>query len=365
MKNTHYSTILLLAFVSLSIFFSCKKDEVKPVVAPVSGILSLNLPATPLQYEINDGPAHLLSALANHNNSPANNPITNDGATLGRVLFYDRLLSSNQTVSCSSCHLQENAFADPISVSEGFNGQFTRRNSMSLVNLIMYDREKMFWDERADNLEDQVLHPIQDPIEMGLTLETLVSRLEGTDYYAILFENAFGDSTITTDRVSKALSQFLRSMVSYQSKYDRVLTGDDVFTASEANGQVMYNTVGSQQGCVSCHGGDLVDADSYNFQIGQQPTIVGSNDLSDLGIFEITGNPSDSLRFKVSSLRNIELTAPYLHDGSVATLEDLFATGSPHNFGMNASQSADLIAFLKTLTDYEFIQDERFSSPFE
>lgn len=357
--------MILLVFGALTLFFSCKKDEVQPVVTPVSGAITLNLPAIPFDYQITGGPTHLMNALANHDNTPANNPITNQGATLGRVLFYDKQLSLNQTVACASCHLQQNSFADPVSVSQGFNGQLTRRNSMSLVNMIMYDREKMFWDERADNLEDQVLHPIQDPIEMGLSLTTLISRLESMDHYNTLFENAFGDSTITSDRISKALSQFLRSMVSYRSKYDRVLSGDDSFTAAESNGQVMYNTVGSQQGCVSCHGGDLVDADSYNFQIGQQPTVVSSSDLSDLGIYEITGNPADSLRFKVSSLRNVELTAPYLHDGSIATLEDLFAPGSPHNFGMNSSQSADLIAFLKTLTDYEFIQDERFSSPFQ
>lgn len=361
MKYKKYFTILIVILVIF--IFSCRKDD--PVIEPIPvSFAELTLPSTPFDYGNSDYPQHLIDALSQHDNTPFDNQITNQGATLGRVLFYDKKLSLNNSTSCASCHHQDKAFSDGLIVSEGFNGQLTKRNSMSLINLRMYDREKMFWDERALNLEEQVLHPIQDEIEMGLTIPQLISRLENTDYYADLFENAFGDSTITADRISKALSQFLRSIVSYSSKYDQVLEGTTSFNSSESNGQILYNTVGSQQGCVSCHGGDLIDQHSYHFQIGQTPSRVGVHDFSDLGIYEATGNSSDSSKFKVSSLRNIELTAPYLHNGSVPSLVSLFVSGSDHNFGMTNNEVNDLIAFLKTLTDNNITNDEKFSSPF-
>jgi len=357
------STLYLFLFILLSIQ-SCKKDQDPPAPPPPS-LTEPKLPDSPFDYGRSAYSQHLLDALIQHDNTPPHNQITNHGATLGRVLFYDKSLSFNNLTACASCHHQERAFTDGLKVSEGFNGQFTRRNSMSLINLRMYDRQKMFWDERSPNLEDQVLHPIQDSIEMGLSLAELVPKLEERKYYAQLFQNAFGTEDISIEKISKALSQFLRSIVSYNSKYDMVLEGSANFSPSEARGQLLYNTVGSQQGCVSCHGGDLIDQSSYDFQIGQTPSFVGPHDLSDLGIFEASGDPADSSRFKVSSLRNIALTAPYLHDGSIADLNELFSSTSPHNFGMSNSEVEDLIDFLETLTDNQITSDEKFSSPFE
>lgn len=356
--------IVIFYVIILVYVFSCSKND--PVVEPITDSkIKLTLPNTPFDYGSSDYPQHLLDALREHDNTPFDNQITNHGATLGRVLFYDKKLSLNNTVSCASCHHQDKAFTDGVNKSVGFNGQLTKRNSMSLINLRMYDREKMFWDERTINLEEQVLHPIQDEIEMGLTISQLIVKLENTDYYPDLFQNAFGDNTISSDRISKALSQFLRSIVSYNSKYDKVISGTASFNSSESNGQILYNTIGTQQGCISCHGGDFIDQHSYNFQIAQTPSRIGPHDYSDLGIYEATGNSSDSSRFKVSSLRNIELTAPYLHDGSIPDLLSLFGNGSEHNFGMNSNEVNDLIAFLKTLTDDSITNDEKFSSPFD
>lgn len=359
MNNKSY--FIILTIVIIVFVLSCRKKV--PSITPSS--VRLTLPNIPFDYREGNYPQHLIEALSQHDNTPSDNPITNHGATLGRVLFYDKKLSLNNAVSCASCHHQDKAFSDGLVVSEGFNGQLTKRNSMSLINLRMYDRGKMFWDERAMNLEEQVLHPIQDAIEMGLTIPQLIARLENTDYYPILFQNAFGDTTVSADKISKALSQFLRSIVSYRSKYDKVIAGTASFSASEANGQILYNTVGSQQGCVSCHGGDLVDQHSYNFQIGQTPSRVGAHDFSDLGIFEATGDAQDSSQFKVSSLRNIELTAPYLHDGSAPDLSTLLGSGTAHNFGMTPNEVNDLINFLKTLTDPSIANDEKFSNPFD
>lgn len=356
-NNTPFIIGLIILFCAIT---SCQKEPDSP---PQESRV-LNLPETPFDYGDSNYPLHLKDALVIHDNTPSDNAITNEGATLGRVLFYDKKLSLNETVSCASCHHQDKAFTDGVSKSEGFQGERTKRNTMSLLNLRMYDRKKMFWDERAENLERQIIHPIQDPVEMGMQMPLLIDRLRKASYYSDLCESAFGERDMRPEFIFKALSQFMRSMVTYESKYDHVLQGSDNFSPEELAGQTLYNTVGTQQGCVSCHGGDIIDAHSYNFQIGQRPSTSGVHDFSDLGMYEFTHNPQDSSRFKVSSLRNIELTAPYLHDGSIPDLKTLFGPGSHHNFGMSDDKIADLIAFLKTLTDEVIISDEKFSDPF-
>ena len=174
-------------------------------------------------YAVTNLPPHFQdAALVAADNTPADNPITNEGATLGRVLFYDKRLSHDFGVACASCHTQNTGFSDVRRKSQGVNGQ-TARHSMALGNAKYYERGKFFWDERADTLEDQVLMPIQDPIEMDLDLATLTQRLSNTSYYADLFNAAFGTPDVTSERISKALAQFVRSMVTYQSKYDSIL----------------------------------------------------------------------------------------------------------------------------------------------
>jgi cytochrome c peroxidase len=181
---------------------------------------TLNLPATPYRYANVELPAHFTQAGRNDDNTPPDNPLSDDGATLGRVLFYDMRLSANNTTSCASCHVQAHAFADPKPFSKGFHGALTDRRAMPLVNVRYYQRSRFFWDERAGNLEEMVVLPIQSRIEMGQDLKQVVDTLTRDAMYPVLFARAFGDRQITKQRIGKALAQFVRSIVSYQSRYD-------------------------------------------------------------------------------------------------------------------------------------------------
>ena len=330
-----------------------------------------SLPDMPFNYSDPPLPNHFNNQqITNADNTPANNPITDEGATLGRVLFYDPLLSANDTVSCSSCHLQEHGFSDPAAFSVGFDGSLTGRNSMGLTNARYYENGHFFWDERADTLEEQVLLPIQDPIEMGLTLSELETKLAATDYYPDLFEDAFGTPDITSERVSLALAQFVRAMVSYQSKYDEGVGQNFAnFTAQENLGRQIFE--GNRGGCDNCHGTAL--------QIADEPDNNGLDaTTTDAG----AGNG----QFKVPSLRNVELTAPYMHDGRFATLAEVvdhYNSGvqahpnlarqlrnrgggpvQPRRLNLTQNEMDAMVAFMRTLTDNEFITSERFSDPF-
>ncbi|MEM6798535.1 MAG: cytochrome c peroxidase [Planctomycetota bacterium] len=307
-------------------------------------------------------------ALNAANNTPADNPITNAGAELGRVLFYDPRLSHNDGTSCASCHIQENGFSDPDQFSEGFEGGLTGRHSMGLTNAMFYQPGNFFWDERADTLEDQVLMPIQDAVEMGSTLEQLTGEnsaepgeLGQTEFYPELFERAFGDSEITSDRMAKAMAQFVRSMVSYKSKFDEALEANqlsDVLTADELAGHNIFNAR-----CGSCHGTRAQVADeTHNIGLDAVDTDDGAGDGE----------------FKVPSLRNVAVRDGFMHDGRFSTLEEViefYSTGVQNNtnlspgvrpggFRFSETQKAQLLAFLNTLTDQEFLSAEMFSNPF-
>ena len=241
--------------------------------------------------------------LQNEDNTPNNNPITDAGATLGRVLFYDKKLSANNTISCASCHIQENGFSDPSILSIGFEGGFTGRNSMGLSNAKFYQNGRFFWDERADSLEEQVLMPIQDQVEMGLTLDELVAKVAAEEYYRILFTRAFGDEAVTTQRISFAMAQFIRAMVSYESKFDAGMAQVNNpqqnfpnFTASENLGKNLFFS--NRTRCNDCH--------DTNAMVGDQARNNGLDAmLTDLGVGGVTGNNNDRGEFKVGSLRNI------------------------------------------------------------
>jgi cytochrome c peroxidase len=343
---------------------------------------ALRLPAATANYANPTlPPAFLVPPIANQDNTPANNLVTDLGATLGRALFYDKRLSLNQTVSCSSCHQREHGFSDPARFSRGFEGGLTGRNSMGLTNARWYQRRAFFWDERAATLEDQVLQPIQNATEMGMTLPALVTRLSAEPYYATLFSNAFGDSTVTSDRISKALAQFVRSIVSTQSKYDAgVASNFTNFTAQENQGRQIFNNP-AQGNCAACHGTDNFVPGAPIFNNGLE------NPYVDKGVGAISGRPQDEGLFKVPSLRNIALTAPYMHDGRFATLEavvDFYNAGvvnhpnlsaplrnpggpnagQPRRLNLTVAQRAALVAFLNTLTDTSVTTDEKFSDPF-
>ncbi len=341
------------------------------------------LPATPYNYANIALPAHLESAaLQQADNTPGDNPTTDEGATLGRVLFYDTRLSLNQTISCASCHQQEHGFSDPDAFSTGFDGGLTGRNSMSMINMRFYRRGNGFWDERADSMEDQALMPIQDAVEMGMTLENVVTRLEATTFYADLFEDAFGTPEITSERIGKALAQFGRSIVSYQSRYDEgraqvtPFLPFPNFTEQENRGkQLFFN---NQTNCSNCHVTDAF--------IAERPRNIGLDSVTtDPGLGGVSGNVNDEGEFKVPSLRNVGLTAPYMHDGRFATLEEVVdfyndgvqphpnldgflrvgIGGPPVRMNLSADDRAALVAFLHTLTDSTLATDERWSDPFE
>lgn len=394
-----------LLFVLITILvLSCNKDsesEMVPIIDPVAEVL--DLPDSPFDYANIPFPSFVNETVMGFDNTPAENQIDNNIATLGRVLFYDTNLSINNSISCASCHLQENSFSDPEVKSEGFDGGLTRRNSMPLINIRFYQDVKMFWDHRASSLEAQVLMPIQDEVEMGITLDALVEKLSELEYYRILFTNAFGDEAIDPERISKALAQFVRSIVSFNSKYDQGLaqTGSILqdfpnFTAQENLGRFIFTGQFDPElmgNCASCHLPNatpiFLDEENANHIIfsGNEPKNIGLDadiNVEDNGVGEVEENPSLYGFFKSPTLRNIELTGPYMHDGRFETLEeviDFYSDGvqmhpnlsatmlqpwdEPVHLNFSTDQKDALIAFLKTLTDYSVLTDEKYSNPFK
>ena len=390
-------------WVVSSILISLSAISVRPAAAEWVP----DLPETPFNYANVTLPQHFLvngfpanqrqNAVIDNDNTPADNAISDAGATLGRVLFYERKLSANETTSCSSCHQQSQAFSDGDRFSMGFQGGETRRHSMGLANARFYESGKFFWDERAATLEDQVLMPIQDPVEMGLTLEELVQVVESQSYYGPLFEAAFGDAEVTTDRISKALAQFVRSILSFDSKYDqgRALVDSPLapfpnFTRQENQGKNLFMrpVPGTVASCVSCHMSEaFITPARFNAppNLTSDATNNGLQSLStnDFGVMESTENPADDFKFKVPSLRNIAVRPPYMHDGRFNSLQQVigfYSNGIQNHpnlsnvlrgpnetvvrFNFNAGQRADMLAFLETLTDETMLVDPKFSDPF-
>jgi cytochrome c peroxidase len=325
----------------------------------------------PQHYNNPNSPA---GNLAGTDNTPATNPITNAGATLGRVLFYDKFLSANNTTSCGSCHQQSLGFADQNPLSSGFQGGRTKRRAMGLSNAKFYQRGHFFSDERAATLEDLVLQPIQDPIEMGNSLSTLIPQMAQTTYYPALFQAAFGTPDITPDRMVSALAQFIRSMVSYHSKFDQAFAAGTngnpnfaaVFNASELHGQALFTSLG----CAQCHttGGQVSDT-IHNIGIPMDRVTIDPG--------------AGSGKFKAPSLRNVGARVWFMHDAHFLGLDEAIefynsgvqnnpdldpllrnSDGTVRRLNLSAQDKIDLINFLNTLTDDVFLNDEKFASPF-
>lgn len=335
---------------------------------------------------------------------PETNPMTEAKVMLGRYLFYDTALSRDNTMSCSSCHLQPLAFSDGLAVPVGVTGESHTRNSQGLTN-VAYNASFTWGNPVLTDVEHQVVIPIfgEFPIEMGVTgyEDQVLARFHESDLYEHLFENAFPDEAdpITFHNITLAISSFVRSMISGNSPYDQFVYQQDYEALSESALRGLDMFLSERFECHHCHGGFNFSASTIhaNTTFPERPFFntglynldgEGAYPRGNTGVFEVTGNPSDMGRFRPPSLRNVELTAPYMHDGSIATLEEVilfYADGGRYiedglyagdgranpnksgfipGFEITEQEMEDMLNFLTSLTDETFLTDERFSNPF-
>lgn len=359
-------TLFIIPLIAMLAYSSCKKDPDTTTADEVKYDATL--------FDFNPGPFPMPEF--------NDNPPTVAGVKLGRMLFYEKMLSKDNSQSCASCHLQSHGFTDTAKFSIGVEGKEGKRQAMSVFNTAWHTNE-FFWDGRAHLLRDQSLKPIEDPLEMNETLENVVAKLSDSKMYRDQFVRAFGSEEITSEKMSLAMEQFMNTIISNQSKYDKYKAGEVTLTASEQRGMELffkeYNEFFPEESgadCAHCHGG-------FNFA-----NVMYSNNgldaegmAADAGREKTTNSPADRAKFKIPSLRNIALTAPYMHDGRFKTLEEVIdhydhdvkesATLDPAlrptmNTGLRltAQDKADLVAFLNTLTDPTLANNEAFSSPF-
>ncbi|GAB4330550.1 MAG: cytochrome c peroxidase [Bacteroidales bacterium] len=356
MAGIFRSIIFIILALLLTALFSCSKKSDDTPPAPVYN-------PTPYELEIPEGFPDM--------DIPDDNPMTIEGVALGRRLFYDTLLSGNYTQSCASCHAQPFAFTDHNKqFSTGIDGLEGNRNTMAVINAGWLPA--LFWDGRQSSLEDQALEPVPNPIEMHLSWNEAVARLLNHPEYRSLFFDAFGTQTVDSVLVVKAIAQFERTMISANSKYDLYLRGEIQLSLAETKGFEIFFT--EKGDCFHCHG-TILFTDQLFHNNGLD------TEFPDPGRFGVTNNPKDLGLFRTPTLRNIEMTAPYMHDGRFATLQEVVDFYSHHvqpsatidplmkkvNQGgiqLTEDEKEYLIAFLKTLTDTSFIHDSRFSSPF-
>lgn len=294
------------------------------------------------------------------------NPLTEEGFQLGRNLFYDPIISRDSTISCASCHFQASGFTHvDHQLSHGIEGRIGNRNSMALINLAW--NSSFHWDGGVNNLEMQPLNPITSYSEMDETLENVIVKLQASKKYCSLFSKAFGDEKVTSQRILKALAQFTVMLKSSNSKYDKMLRKEVKFTESEKRGYSLFKT-----NCASCHTEPLFQNDKF-----KNNGLTIDTTLNDLGRIKITNKKEDYLIFRVPTLRNIQFTFPYMHDGRFKTLTEVVKHYNSLGHGKNLPKElakpmnlsdkdrVDLVLFLTTLTDTEFLFDKRFSFPRE
>ena len=374
----HYKNkaLLILLLCGTLLLQNCKHDP--PVTQAPTDPDSLYV-STP--YTFND---HSVSGGGQYRKvvSPANNPITYEGIQLGRMLFYDSTISLTKHVACGNCHKQQFAFGDNQVLNQNVHGT-TKRNASALMNLGI--NKIFFWDGRQSTLEDAVNDALTHEQDPDFT--AAFKYLDTTAAYKYLFKKAFGrPGDVTQDKMVKAIAQFVRTLRSEDSKFDKYLNGDrSVFNQSELNGYNIFldQTKGD---CTHCHS----DAPYQTFANQQNPmrnnaldTVADENDFVDRGYGATTQHSYDNGKFKIASLRNVEVSGPYMHDGRFTTLEQIanhygtrdslkrsptidplmerFVRPIPD---LDAQQKADLVAFLKTLTDTAFLHNPAFSNPF-
>ena len=338
--------IVAFIFIAPLLFVACDKgeDEV-PAATPYTLVIPQGLPPM---------------------NIPSNNPLTVEGVALGKRLFYDPILSADNTQSCASCHLQETGFSETTQYSTGIDGIEGNRNAMPLINLGW--QTKFFWDGGANGLESQVIGPITNPIEMHETMENVVAKLNGHAEYPDLFKAAFGSADVSSQNIMRAIAQFERTLISGNSKYDQYIRGETFLSSQELNGLSLFTDM-EKGDCSHCHslGYTFSDFEFRNTGLDSIPL--------DEGRYLITLNQGDRGKFKTPSLRNVELTAPFMHDGRFQTLLECvqhYNTGFRYSANLDPNLSfavkgrmtqqemEDLVAFMETLTDLEFVNNPEF-----
>ncbi len=354
----------LICWLSISlVIFSCRKDNTR------------YLP-TPYNLEI---PSHFPDMII-----PADNPMTVEGVELGRFLFYEKRLSGDNTQSCASCHLPSASFSDPNQYSTGIDGIQGTRHSMALVNLGWEDF--FFWDGRKTTLETQILEPVPNPIEMHQSWKRTVEKLNADVTYRNRFFKAFGEEGIDSTKATKAIAQFIRTLISGESKFDVMYKYENNLSLNSSEQAILqtvdveewagYDLFKSLNGadCFHCHNGPLMRVKKFSNN-GLMP-----NSFDDKGRAGVTNNPEDNYKFKVPTLRNIALTAPYMHDGRFATLDEviehyssgihmsptidpLIEFGSQGGVQLDAQEKYLLKKFLLTLTDQKFVTNPNFQDP--
>lgn len=376
MKNLN--NIIAILVVLFSFFVACKDDD-DPVTNTCGEDLQIDWESISTTNEAYPLPQYA-TLPQNVPNNP-DNPTTVEGVELGRRLFYDPILSGDSTQSCASCHAQTFGFTDNLkALSMGIDGTLGTRNAMALINLTWVPR--LFWDGRSMGLEAQALEPVTNPVEMHNTWENAICDIMNSVDYRKRFYKAFGIKTINKEDVAKAIAQFERTLISGTSKYDLAnIPGSGVFlTEQEYYGySIFFNEVAD---CFHCHTGAGNLFTDNQFHNNGLDSVATLNDYADKGLGDVTKDPQDNGYFRTPTLRNIALTAPYMHDGRFQTLEEVvdhysdhvkqsenvdptikvfFKDGGKH---LSSDDKAAVVAFLKTLTDTAFVNNPAFKNPF-
>lgn len=345
----------LYIFISI-LFLACSEDDQPETLEYESTPQPIEIPAIFQQ--------NIIAPVV-----PNNNPQTVEGVALGKKLFFDTILSGDGSMSCASCHSPENAFADNTPTSDGIDGLFGTRNSMPLFNLAWNYDERFAWDGKELSLERQAIEPVQNPIEMHSNWGETIAKLTAHPDYPELFRLAFNTSLITKELTAKAIAQFERTLISANSKFDRFSLGLTVLTPEEQNGLNVFMDE-TRGDCFHCHGNpnNPLWTDNMFHNNG-----LDSN-FTDLGLALVTGDPNDNGKFKSPSLRNLSFTAPYMHDGRFATLDEVinfYSEGLQNSptidplmkkvgeggVQLSIQDKADLKAFLLTLSDPSFLNN--------
>ena len=364
-------SIFLIPLV-IMLILSCGEDDPIQAEDPVEVI---ELDETPYSLDYGSLPAPDL---------PEDNPLTQQGVVLGKMLFYEKMLSLDNSQSCAGCHNQKDGFSDTLQFSIGVEMMEGKRQAMSVFNMA-WNTNEFFWDGRAHLLRDQALEPIEDPLEMNETLENVISKLSDSKMYRDQFTRAFGSDEITSDKMALAMEQFMMSIVSHDSKYDKFIAGEAELTDSEERGRFLFETEYnpffpemSGADCAHCHGGANFENDQY-----MNNGLDTDAEMKDMGREDVTGSLADRAKFKVPTLRNIEVTPPYMHDGRFRTLEEVVEHYDLHiqqsstldaaliqveangGLGLSDQDKVDLVNFLKTLTDVSFLNNPEYADPFQ